>query len=585
MGAPMKYFFLIIWLLCSSAFADGPTPVFQKQEIPNAVTVSLTPSGQKFWGNQIDHILKMFGYNLAKGAFPEGTYGGKQDIDLDDLERRYPEPGKLIKQFRGLLTDWLVGLQLNPHRPAFQVGESEYAAELTQLSMLPDQQLMTQLGLKDGAVLVVEFKMKKLVAAAAYAKIKDLNNPDLGEVGLEEVSIKMGSDESPLFIRIPVYVKVNQQGDLQFQVISFDQNISEVPVEIKYKSLITPKLVVKLNGKEYPLNTKKIDELFNQHVPDIMAKAREYITDFAKTDLPSKLDAWAAENFIKKIEEVQYMPPPGDPRNPPVSCTAEEKALNDTSDYYLWGIVLKKLFLNNDLNIDFSAYVEDPMARRHAPIDPRLGARGKAPLAGEKIPHDLGVSLDRAVINRVLQHSFNRGYFEKVSQDDGTFIKLAKAPVVDYVPARTATKPTETYMKITVDIAYKPTGASAFVIKNPSVIGVDIITKLVPNDCSDFEIQLIDIDPNSIRFDKSNLTLAGRLLPFNTIMNGIKSELAKTTAPWKTKKTILPGTFSILPKFPGYRMDLQKVSFSPSGHILMYLNFQIPNVTTRSVTR
>lgn len=559
---------LILTFLVSPYSQADLTPILPiKHEIPGAISLSISPSGQKFFEKHLGQIITNLGFNLSEGYFSEQTVISPTTINLDELEKKFPEPIKVVKEVRTLLTEWLVGFTLRDHRPAFQIGASEYAAEISRMAVITDQVLMTQLNRRDGAVLVIELEVKKITAQVDVLKVWDAQNLQLGELGLKNVSVTLGnSQQSPLFIRLPVYVALNQQDELRFEVLSFDQNFDRMAVDIKYEGLIIPQLLVEMNGHKYPLNNSRLEKYVQDQIPTLLSKAREYVKDFAKKDLPAKLNQMAETKLKGQIEEVQRLSAAGKPDG-------------DQSSDYLWGLKLKKLKLQNNLYIGFNAYIEDPSSRQNIGLNPSFGSRGAPDLDHEAIPHDLVMSIDRGVLNRVLQLSFMRGYFSDLAQGD-TKLKLQGVPSLDYAPTPVGEKvgPLETFIKIHVKTATDP---NSMALAKTIVLDFDIIAKLVPSQPSqEMAIVLHSIDLNSVQMDKKYMSFIGSFFP-GKVMTGIKDKLKASSATWKTQREVLDGKMDLPPPILGQKLDLQKLSFDPRGHLVMYLNFRPSSDTPR----
>ena len=78
---------------------------------------------------------------------------------------------------------------------------------------------------------------------------KDLENPWIGQIGVQAAEVKMGSNETPLVARMPFYVRVDENGILQFEALKIEENIDRVPIEIKYKRIVLPEFEFKVVGQ------------------------------------------------------------------------------------------------------------------------------------------------------------------------------------------------------------------------------------------------------------------------------------------------------------------------------------------------
>lgn len=555
---------LLIPLLISvqglSAFAaDRSPPIANKHLLPNAVQVQVTPRGMKYFDNRLSDILGNLGVKLDEGYFPAMKYTFEKEINPDDYAETHPEPVKMYKQVRDLLTQWLVGFSLNNHRPTIEIGESGYIAQFSRFGLVTDEALMKALGKRDGAILAIELEVKQLTISTNSVVAWDMNNEFLGKAGFENVTIATGDTATPLKIRLPFYIRMNAFGNLEFEALEIDNNINQTPLTIQYQKLIVPTFAVEVNGKKFYLNNTEVDKLFQSQAPLILEKVRENMGDFARNQLPMMLNEKAKEFLSGTLEQIQDMVPPG-----------QEDF--DKRPNFKWGLALQSINLKQSLNIDLTAYVEDPINSQSAPVKAHA-SRGAPSL--NIIPQenfDIALSVDRALINRVLQLSYERRNFEKISQSDGSILKLKAAPLIDYVkpPAGVALQPHETLVKMRVSIENQP---NSVFLKDTIIIDFDIIAKLRQlSDKSGMQLALQSIDLDSMYLDDKYISWAGALFK-GKVRQGVKDELQKKSSGWKTNNETIPGGLPLPPEILGLKLDINRVVMDPNGHLVMYLNY------------
>ena len=538
---------------------DGNPAVQDKHLLPRAVQLQITQRGMKLFDSRLSQILGNLGIKLDEGYFPAMSYTFNKDINPDDYAKSNPDAVKTYKQVRDLLTNWLVGFSLSNPRPTIQVGESGYMASFSRFALVTDEPLMRSLGKADGAVLAIELEIQHLTIATDAVTVWDTKNEFLGKVGLEKVSIAAGDKNVPLKIRLPFYIRTNAYGVLEFEALEVANNLDVTPIELKYQKLIVPTFAVEINGKKFYLNNKEIEKILNQETPDILNKVRQNLGDFARHQLPDLLNEKAKQFLSGTLEQVQSMVPPG-------------KEANDTRPDFKWGLVLEKINLKKSLNVDLTAYAEDSLNPRSAPLDVN-SSRG-APQWG-LIPqekYDIGLSLDRGLINRIMQLSYERKNFEQIKMSDGSTLKMKATPLIDYVkpPTGVSIRATETFVKLHVSVENAP---DSIFLKDTIVIDFDIIAKLRQMaDKSGMQLVLYTIDADSLQMDDRYLSLAGRLVK-NKVREGVKDKLRKQSEPWKTKDEAIPGTLPLPPQILGIKLDINRVIMDPNGHLVMYLDY------------
>ncbi|MFP5520132.1 MAG: hypothetical protein ACLGGX_09530 [Bdellovibrionia bacterium] len=533
----------------------------EKHIMPKAVKLAITPRGQKYFETRLSNVLGNLGVNFEEGYFPTQRIAADKDIDLDELERKQPEAVRMFKQVRTLLTQYLTGFALDNHRPAVEIGDSGYIAKFKKFGLLTDQALMDSLGKREGAVLAVELEITKLKIDSSYVKAWDLNNEFLGQVGLEGVQIEAGSDEQPLKLRLPFYVRIDSQNRLEFTALKVEQNVDLAPVDLNYKNLIIPKVGVIINDKTYYLNNEEVEKYLRSQLPTILLEVRKHIKQFAETQLPDLLNKKAKEQLQGALEQVQDMEAPG-------------TEPGDRRPMLKWGLILKQMDLKNSLNIQLDAYVEDPVNPRSTLV---ASHAAKGEVQFNSMPaqqYDIALSIDRALINRVMNLSFQRKNFENIKTCDGTQLRLVETPVMDYAapPANAPKNNKESYMKLKLAVEADP---GTMFLKDKVVVTFDLLTKLRQRAQKDgIELVMHSIDLDTVYLDPKYYSFLGSLFK-NKVLAEVKKTLSQgTQSCGNNAESMIPGSLPLPPEILGLKLDINKLQVDPSGHLVMYLNYQ-----------
>lgn len=558
-----KWFMPILLSVCSlnaAAATDSSPPITYKHLLPNAVQVQVTPRGMGYFNSRLGDILGNLGVKLDEGYFPASNYIAKNPINPDDYMNSNPEAVKMYKQVRELLTKWFVGFSLNNHQPAINIGESGYLAHFSHFGIVTDEPLMRALGKQDGAILAVELEVKKMTIATSAVTVWDAQNEFLGKAGFEDLTISMEDSDAenlPLKIRLPFYVRMNGNV-LEFDALQLENNLDSIPLSLKYKKLIVPTFAIEVNGKKFFMNNAELDRFFTAQAPTILEKVRQNLGDFARIQLPEMLNKKAKQVLGGSLEQIQNMPPPG--REP-----------FDKRPDFKWGLQLQQINLNNSLKIDLTAYVEDPINVKSAPKASNA-ARGTTSFVLPEENYDIALSIDRALINRVLQLSFERRNFEKIHQKDGSYLKLTAAPTIDYAkaPKGLIENPGETLVKLHVQVENTP---DSIFLKKTIILDFDIIAKLRQNrDKNGLQLILHSIDTESMQMDDKYISIAGSLVK-GKVREGVKDKLREISAKWRTSEETLPGGLPLPPKILGIELDINRVVMDQTGHLVMYLDY------------
>lgn len=560
-------------------------PQDSRRYIPRAIQIQITPRGMNFFESRLLDVLSLYGVGIEAGYVPEINFESEKPISLDS-SGPMGEQGALIQQTKALLQKWLVGFSLKEIRPGVQITDTLYEAQFERFALLAEPELLRSLGKTTGAVLAIEMAVKDLTLTADRVRAFDMNNRFLGEVGLDSLEVKVGSSSEKLKVRLPFYVSIDPRtGLLHFEALKLESNLDEISISMNYKNLVVPKIALEINGQRFVFNEEELQQEFESRLPDILVEIRKKLSSFAQTELPAFLNDKAREFLNGSLEEVQFMDPPG--------------AESPTTTPYVWGMRVSQIQQNPSLNIKLDSFVEDPLAR-HASLNPRLGSRG--PVQFNQLPstnYDIALSVDRGMINRVLDHSFRRRLFEKISMGADTdpktcrelppkpgqqqkFLRLTQVPAIDYVQYQT-TNPLpadQSFLKISTRVQVPPgtvTGIKKAALNDNFEISIELIAKLRPAQTGKgLEILFYDINRNSIHLDERYLTFLGKMMK-GKVLSGIRDELAATARCWKIKENSIPGTLPLPPEILGIDLGIQKLSIDPAGHIVMYMNYKQQN--------
>jgi len=605
-------FQIMMACVCPLAFAaDGnptlaaaPAPVKVKHYIQGAVMLELTERGSLLFQNHLADIIDNEGLDFYKGHFADYQWKSNTSYKLEDLAPD-ADTKKLLQTIDGILHSWFNGFPLSEIRPTVEIGNSGYKATINHIAISTDENLLHQLKKTEGAVLVLQVEIKEIDAGAQKIRVWDLNAEDMGQVGFDNAMVKVGGSSPPLQLRMPFYVKINASGIPEFEAVGLDQNIDKVNLEFTYKNIVIPVVETRINNKVVITPKKeKLQEEFLQNMPTVLIRLRNYLHDFASQQIPELLNEKAKQYLVGALEEIRTIDAPGDTTKPPHP--------------FMIGQQLKSLNQNGGLQIVLNMFVEDLQNPYSKPI---LSTSG-----GEKIPpaqidgldktkYDLAFAIHDSVINRILQLSYERKLFANIPLDGKSpsdaspssaqantaattpqVLTMLKAPVL--LPL---TKPGlvpranigETYARVHLVIRVPPQfksipiksfgdwwkdltnwGTRNFVISDRFELTLDLIVKLKKNATGrGLQILLWDVDPDSFAVDEDSLTLIGDAA-IGTIMDVIKSRFATMTQSWREKDTAIPGNISV-PPFFGYSFLIDNLVMEPTGHITLYLDFDM----------
>lgn len=557
----LAFVFLILSGVPSYAQVELSPLLPQKHIQPNGIQVRITQRGTQYFTTKLASVLGNIGFEVDKGYFPAFTHTSVKAIDMDEVGRGKPDSVRIYKQVLALLTQWLTGFSINPHLPQIEVGESGYIAEFTRFGLMTDSALLATLGRPRGAVLAIEMEVKKLTAGTQSFAVRDINNDFLGQLGIQEFTLVAASEETPLKIRIPFYISLSPEGGIEFEVLDVQENIETMPISLQYKKLLVPTFTVEMNGRKFSFNTSEVDRLFLNETPVILNLMRNYIKDFSRDQLPAMLNQKAKEFLQKNLEQVADMSAPGDEPGTPAALTPLKR-----------GMILNTLDQQNgSLVINLDSYIEDALHPNSRPAK-NAGSRG-APnfslVSSEQ--YDIGLAVDRAVLNRVIQLAFERGNFSKIPAGEIT-LRLVKPPMFDHspTPKGVVVKAQETFVKIAIGLELEP---GTMFLKDKIVLEFDLIARIHPVGPTGQMVLTFDsIDESSISMDDSYIAWGARFFK-GKVHKEIRAQVMKQTAGWKATPDKADIELPLPPEVMGIKLDINRIVMDPNGHLVLFMEY------------
>lgn len=555
----------------------APPKVQQKHFIENAIQVSITPRGMGFFSTGLNDVLEAQGLSLEQGYFGGFEWKADKSYSINDLSLS-EEQRNMLTMIKNLLSKWLVGFTFNDFRPTVQVGDLGYVASFNKFALYPDRALLQKLGKKTGAVLAIEMEIKEMTAMVDQVRVSDQNNPFIGTIGIDGVGLKIGSSTNPLKVRLPFYIRINDNQELEFQAVNFESNLDSVDMELKYKKLLVPKVVVEVNGHRFEMNEKQLESEFQERLPQILQEARGFLKKFASEQLPGILNEKSKEMLKGTLEELNYMDPVGADRDP---CLPPPVPL-------VWGITPQKdgLSDNGSLQIKLNAFVEDSN-RPYLSITPSLNAKGTLSLNRvNPADYDIALAIDRGFINRMLQLSYLRGVFNGMAIDktkpNGPKMDLTRQPEFQYVatPVGAPQAPGITYLKMVttarIHKGFLQGMKQKAALKEPFEVDLAVVVKMMKDKYGQILLYYYGIDANSVNIKPEYLTGIGSLFD-GTVRKEAIAALEQVAADWRATNALVSGDPLPIPtEVGGIRLEPQTISFDPSGHLVMYMTYAKP---------
>lgn len=565
--------FLIIFSALSghadNTSSGEPLP-YKQHLLHNAIQVQFTDGGIKAFQDNVIGILRDQGIDIHRGFFNNLKFESKNEITLKEMETNSPETAKMFKAAQDALNAWLVDFKLNNPKPGVQVSDAGYVVDIKKLSLNPDPKLLATLNKKDGAVLVLDLEVTEFFSAANDLLIYDLNNSYLGKVGFKRFTLRMTPPSPSMKIRIPLYFRINEQNQLEFEALTIQSNLNKTKIEARYEGLIHPEISVQINNKKFSLNTDKLNQELRLEIPKMIDKAKTELHQYIQEKLPKFLNEAAKKSLLVSLEQVNYMEPPGAP-------------INDTREQFRWGLKSEKVWMNQSLHWELGVFVEDTLNNKSLPTpDDRSPVPAQLESVIPETQYDLGIAIDRGFINRILQLSFERQLFANLESCDGSGVSiLTRAPKLKgLTPNQRMTSPDAytSFASLHVQAQQDSEGWQNAILKSPYNVDMDLILRLeyIPT-TNEIEIHADHFDPNSFNIDPRYLRLDTNFIRAKILKAG-RTQLAERSRSWqnrefcpdnRTRSSFL-GAIAV-PTPMGMNASVRTLHVDSQGNVLVYL--------------
>lgn len=529
--------------------------------IERAVSLELTPRGEATLAGHLEGIVENLGVSLREGFFPEFKYASKEPLSLDELAQKNPETGALLATVRSVLQDWFVGLEINNPRPVVQITNGSYQLSFARLAIVTDRAAKRRLRKTSGAVLALEISIDKIETHAERFLVADLDNQFLGVAGFRDSTVKNGAG-TRIDMRIPFYIDISAKGQVKIEGLAATSNFQKAALQLDYKELITPNISIEINGKKFPLNKSHLEKTLQERKAALLGQLQAFLDKMATTQLAEVVTKEAAK-LPATISQVNRMRPPG----------ADEHSPDPD---FLWGLEMRRLDLGDRrLAFGFSGWVEDPLKPGH-PLEPNSTASAAFDPSGvADTSFDIALSINRGLINRILQLSYLRGYFAEIPIGEGARLKMFAPPQVQS-PANASEKEpvAQPRVRIRVGIAQPISGLQRLLLQKEVMASVDVLARLQQKEGDEgLSLVLDSIDASTLDVPRENFTTVGLLFQ-EMVINKVKDELAKTSAGWKSKEQAIPGKLPLPPQFLGLKTVVEAMKMDADGYLVMFLNFE-----------
>ncbi len=524
-----------------------------ESEIPHAIGVYITARGQEKIFNGIPSLMNSNGLSLSQAYFH------KQHFEMEEksLEQMLPPEGALrdaALKIRETLQRFLMGLDFNDHKFAVDIEGIDVNIDWQDVHIEIDH--LSKMAGKLQLKLVLETSGLDLKVAKIRAQ--DLNNDFLGEVGVDGLSVYFDQESKPLRIEVPILLENKPGHDgPALSVGSLKSNIDEIALGASFDGgIILPQIEIRINNRVITANYSELENMLKENEEKIVQAIKKSMNGWMTDDAAATFNQIVSERTAEGLfKEINVMDPAGAPVDQLVAP-------------FQWGIKLKKYnFVNDSIHLALDGYFKDSVKGETSfPSD--LQANNEPLEHRVSDNHDFVLSINQGFINRIVQLSYNRGYFNSFATDDGENYIISKIPEFKLKGTDGATP-----SRLEVELEYTVTGIGASLVNNPIKINFDMFLDF-PVEDGKIKIVATDIDMESVHVDKKYIKRFLGLMSWSgVVMPQVRKRFR--AAQNDVKGMVLADEFPIPESMAGIPFNVIDTEVDPNGHLMINIDTHI----------
>jgi hypothetical protein len=548
--------------------------------LPDSIGLFVTPRGQQILAKGVP-LLRQNGIQISKGAIATWNYKAKEAIDVDHLPITMAGHKTTLQTIQNMIHADIKadgsGQLLNFNNPliALNVNGISYNAQITRLSLIPDLEETQFLHAANTFVVEAQVEASQLKLGVTSIGLKDSANLifNNGDIGLTGLSITSAANSLPLMFTVPLAVSLDDQSHISIKALRIDDNLTAINTIWDFNKLTLPSFeLIDRNDKNAEKDGINLapwgafSTEIKSHLPDIAKAAQAYLSQYVQEyGVGLVNDAFTSAIDVNTMfQEVNTMAPPGAPDG-------------TTPVPYIWGLAPHLVGLTDQfLSTQINTFIEDPLSNQHVALPTAARAKSAPNLSAiDPSTYDIALQVDEGFINRLLQLSYLRGYFNSINEAGGKPLHLVVAPTIT---ADGTTAADQLKMHIVLDYTNDPTGLLTKLFENLFIEKVLRLTfdmaVYVKSDTKTGEVILQEgpIDVNSVSVDPSGIKLPGSLV-HGKVMDAIQSTMTKFNQDLAVTPSTLTTPLIVPNSIGGIPIVLKTVQADPSGNIMVYVEY------------
>lgn len=449
---------------------------------------------------------------------------------------------------KDVLNRFFEGLDIDSHKLQLEVEDILFKAKWEEVALEIVPPSKTELKSNYSAVFRLRLQAKNISVSVSRIRGSDLMNEWIGDLGIDQFQLATQEQSTPLEIELNLGFYQKERGVFRIDVLTPKTNLDELLLGYTFSSpLLLPSVEIQVNQRTIRLRNEEIEKLLLEEQDNILGRVKTVLQEKMETDLPTQLGTMINEVLDQGFKEVNQMAPPGAP--------------NPNVPKFVWALNLQEVKYNQGhLLLDLDARFDDTRYGKGNSLPKQHMAKAPAKLVNNKYPNaDFVFSLNQGVLNRVIQLSSERGYFDSIALDSGESINLTKIPYMSLAAGKGP--------KMGLEIEYTVTGFSAVFVKNPIRISFDLNLAFPISKSGKVEMLIDSIDLDSVNVDSKYI----RLFP-SKVRAAVAEKLAEVNG--DMKGFMLTDDVPIPDDLAGLSLRKTATDIDKNGHLMIYSEYR-----------
>jgi hypothetical protein len=534
------------------------------QIIQNAVSIYVSEHGQHYLNTDFLDVLNRSGYGIPdEDTIKNAKYEAQNAFDLDHLPAKYERFQPVLNKIRDLFRKKLLsGLQLNDPRFKVLLPKIHYRVEFQHVGIHLDQEATRDLGRGGGVILVLNIVVSTLQVDIPEVTGQDLNNSFLKKFGVDDFHAGLAPESEPLTINVPFLVRATERGDLSVRAQTPETNLSKIAIESRFKRpLRLPKIAVLINDEtKITLNQDELENELIASKREWMPSLQSFLEESLEAEAPAAINQFIDKNIKGTLATVNE-----------TSALGAESMKNQSK--LKFAIFPVNVAANDQhLMIQLSGFVEDPSATKPRPFPGKLAALGPPRIESNK-KYDVAIAVNQGLVNRMLQHSFYRGYFRDVPStcDPSIRVELKNPPQFHFDQSKGPS-----YAKLHIEFETAPPWYSLLLLKSKIRLAMDLDLKIANTADKGARLLIEQFNEDSVKFDRNSIRLFARWgFPADWLKGKVIDKIHGLNTDPNCQYSPLVDSLPLPEAVYGMPITVQEIQAEQNGNLVLYLEYGV----------